>query len=148
MWNGFEESLPIKCTPGGPNHVRFCPGFIQEHKTLGKELQPTSNVHYFERATVYRERGEYELALAGIEKGFQIDSIKDASWFTRAQAFSLSGDIYFNDLKQYGKAIEQYSKAIELEPSNVDYRAKRDEATTAINATTEAPDKASSANVR
>ena len=111
-------------------------------------LEPLSNVRYFERATVYRERGEYELALADIEKGFQIDSIKDASWFTRAQAFSLSGDIYFNDLKQYGKAIEQYSKAIELEPSNVDYRTKRDEATTAINAKTEAPDKASSANVR
>ena len=111
-------------------------------------LEPLSNVRYFERATVYRERGEYELALADIEKGFQIDSIKDASWFTRAQAFSLSGDIYFKDLKQYGKAIEQYSKAMELEPSNVDYRAKRDEATTAINATTEALDEASSTSVR
>ena len=72
------------------------------------ELEPSTNHRYFEPADVYRTLGKFDLALADIEKGFATDAVKDATWFPRARAYALRGDIYAEELQKYNLAIKEY----------------------------------------
>ena len=93
------------------------------------ELKPTSGT-FLCRAKIYRDRKEFDLALADCQQAIDIDfdDNDDAQRLARATAYVLRGDICVENLQRYEDAIVEYSKAIELEPHNAVYLEKRGKA--------------------
>ncbi len=87
---------------------------------LQKELDESPNNGYAWgwMASLYMKKNEYGAALNSINKSIQYLPNKDKHF--RSYAYSLRGDIYYEQLNENEKALADYNQAVELDPSNVD----------------------------
>ena len=73
-------------------------------------LDPKGSAGYFGRGLAYRNRGEYDKAIAGFTEAIRLDR-KDASAFRwRGRAYEKRGD--------RGKAIADFTDVIRLNPND------------------------------
>ena len=71
-------------------------------------MNPRLAKTYYNRATVYRAKGEIERAIADYSKAIEIDPQHSNAYFGRGSAFEAKGD--------YDRAIADFTKAIEISP--------------------------------
>jgi len=92
------------------------------------ERKPSVRHHYVERASIHRDRGEFEAALFDFEKAIAIDPDNDTPDFRRSEAYTRRGDVYVDDLHRCDQAAQEYAEAIRLDPQSAVFFKKRDRA--------------------
>ena len=86
------------------------PNRIINYYTQQIHKNPKNAKNYDERGIIYKEKGEYDLAIADYTKAIQLDPKYD-------YAYNGRGIAYYNK-KQYDLAIADYTQAIKLDSKN------------------------------
>ena len=89
-----------------------------EHFTAAIEREPQSSAAYHDRATAWRRRGEYKIAIGDYSEAIRLDPLDPApSYSGRGLAWHSEGDI--------DNAIADYDEAIRVDPQSPDVYLNR-----------------------